>query len=43
MIRDWGIDAKPRIMIPLIGHAAELSKLRDICGRVRAARHPCRP
>ena len=38
VIRDRGIDAKPRIMIPLIGHAAELSKLRDICAAECARR-----
>ena len=33
VMRDGGIDAQPRIMIPLVGHVLELARLREICAQ----------
>jgi len=32
--RDLGVDAKPRIMIPLVGHIRELELLREVCANI---------
>ncbi|MDP6942765.1 MAG: pyruvate, phosphate dikinase [Myxococcota bacterium] len=34
VIRDLGVDAMPRIMIPLVGHVRELELLREVCATV---------
>jgi pyruvate,orthophosphate dikinase len=38
VMRDGGIDAQPRIMIPLVAHVRELTRLREVCTQEIAKR-----